>query len=1267
MKKTLAIVLSFLMLVCALPFGAAAADAKYDRAAIAAGDAEYISSLSDEQVLSVLLDWADREIASLAADFDSFELSVYGQNLEIDLGIDGINGILKYKDYLTQLGGDFAKLDTSLLPSERGSNDTEFVFSVIEFMAANSEIFGKVFSWEEGQTFYYGLVGEYITNPDNNVDTEIVDFYNNYLVGNDIQEKFVSEIAREMNYKKTENEPFDDIINNGIKGYIADLFSGLGLLSEDGVTTLKDNAQFDLRTTDIYTLVKAFVTLLQNDNRDSAATLFTYLLDNAVRPAMKIALGYTPAEGKEVAVTEALTNDFAAYYGDLEKLEEISGGKLYFHAKDGNYYVITLSEGQISGAKELTWGESLLNFEPPTVEIWDSEKKVGGEYTPVSADIESYEPTVYTDAKYAEAMQSDYLKDYVAAAESFGINVTTDAVPEAIKTILNGEGSEMKDKFVFKINGKVFGEEITDIEITFDEIEAAANQAISDMLPSLQTEFIDPTINQAVDTANGVLSSLSAYKAFLPALGFPDEFSGAATINSVTVKLAYTGYSDEDTFVCEVSVKPVYDISYTGNIWNYMQYAEPAKDLIINTIGETIEIPPFGKINVAALIKDIDLSSGTIEDIVDQAVEQVITNPVATIVVDNLNGSVEGLEDITNLMNFINTDFDVNLDILDFASNYDAYNGVIGQMNRILCDTLKMLLSAEGYASLGLTTGKNDNLTDNLEKLCAKADSIISLAKTFVDEAGFAEFTKGLSDVFASSHGFNAGMIYNLDFSSVENLYVCAIRLGCYFLVKDNSGILYDIHLIVEDMDTLDAMAVGVTNYLLAKAVKKANKNIDGFSYTYTAYDAAGLKNVNDSAKNADYAKNTIMNDLTNLAGYAVADWGVKFANGKVNEAIDTLNQKCDTDFPYVAFDLGASLGSKSWSVNLTNLVDRILYFAEGLVICAGDAAKCDNVFDKISTVANAVLPLGSLCSNCAANGFALDIDTVLNKYIFTDALAGDFEHFLGLFETDVKTNDVAQGVSVTKALIKSSEHIVDAFFPDTVNSEDYMDYTPAEKVQEYFTSSEDDAVIASNNMKSINGRKTALLPFAARAVKESGILPYFAACNNHVFGDIIPEVKATCHSTGHSAYKVCSVCGYKDGYTEYGKDAANHDGEKQNIAAVEPTCTKAGSTAGVKCLGCGQYITAPTTRPATGHHFGNWTVTKTADCVNAGSQTRSCSCGAKETQAIPATGNHVDADGNGHCDTCDKDLNPQDNSFFGKIKAFFQKIIDWFKNLFNF
>ncbi len=1239
MKKVLSIVLAavmaVLMVVPSLAVKtvepAASAYAQYDRAKIASGD---YSELTYDEIASLVMDFIDRKIAEVSEDFDGFEAEVYGQTVEIPLEITGIDTLLQYKDYLSQLGGDFANLDASSLNKTRADGDINLIYSFFEFMAANSDVLGKVFGWTEGNRFDYGKVGEYIEALDESDETNkaIKDFYHDYLLGNDIQTKFVSEIAREMNYTPAQGEDFDTIINNGILNW----FSGLckGILSDAGITELKG---YNLKTTDVYTLVKNFCALVLSDNEVKINTYYTYLLDNVVRPALKVAFGYTPTTGESVT-NAALVSEFKSVYEDFAKLYEISGGQVYYQAKDGNYYIFTVSATGITSVKAVTWGESLFNFEPPKVEIWDSAKKVGGAYTPVSAEVKDYEPTVYTDAKYAEAMQSDYIKDYVATAESYGVKVTTDEIPEAIKDILKTQGVEMKDKFLLKIDGKILGEEIPDIEISFKEIETEANKAIAQALPTLQTK-VDEEVDKAVDAANGVLSDLEAYKAFLPVLGLPTEFTGKVTITSVTVELAYKGYSDADTFVCEVSAKPVYDITYEGNVWDYTQYANQAKDLIGDM---SITLPIVGTVKVADVIQDIDFSKGGIEDIVNQVVEKNITNPVATIVVDNLNGSMDGLKDLTSLMNFVNTDFDVDYGVLDFMSNYDSYKGVVGQSNRVLCDTLKMLLSEEGYNSLGIKYDTNDYLTDNLEILCGKANSLISTAKKFVDENKFSELTAGLSDVFTSSHGFNAGMVYNMDFSSLENLFVCAIRLGCDMFVVDNSGILYDIHEIIEDLDTLDSMLVGVSEYALAKVIKEANDNLDGFKYSFTPKTEAELKAL-DTVKKADPAKDVIMTDLVDLAYYA-AEYAVPQVNGIINKLIDTVNGE-KGDLPHVSFKLGVEKG-ETWEKTLTGLTDRALGLLDGLLECAESAQGQADILDKLSVVLSAVIPMNSMLSNYVGLDQAAE-------YLFHNACAGDFEGFLSYFE--VKADPVAGNVPVTKALINASDYIVDAFFPNTVETELYEANTT---VQETFTGEISDIAIASRNMKAVNAKKATLLACIFDLLKETNTyLPYFA-CPNHntVF---VKNVAATCKAKGYDLYK-CDACGAEEHRNETALGSHSYGDWTEKQAA---TCTAEGREERM-CSVC--FDVQSRKIDPLNHSYGEWTQVKGATCAEDGLRTQKCiRCPDVKSEVIPATGNHVDGDGDNLCDTCGKDLTPK-KSFFEKIADFFRSIIDWFKNLFK-
>lgn len=73
--------------------------------------------------------------------------------------------------------------------------------------------------------------------------------------------------------------------------------------------------------------------------------------------------------------------------------------------------------------------------------------------------------------------------------------------------------------------------------------------------------------------------------------------------------------------------------------------------------------------------------------------------------------------------------------------------------------------------------------------------------------------------------------------------------------------------------------------------------------------------------------------------------------------------------------------------------------------------------------------------------------------------------------------------------------------------------------------------------------------------------------------------------------------------------------------AAVPPSCTTSGYTP-YTCATCGDtYNVYDSSKPATGHTWGDWTVTKAPTETTDGEQTRTCSvCGATETAPVPAT-----------------------------------------------
>lgn len=946
------------MLLGVIPFASFAAEPVYDRAEIAAENEAYIDGMSAEQIASLILDWVDREVAKYSEDikaavvegvvengFEGFELAAFGDVIAAQIpDIASLDDIIAYKDYLKELGGDFANLDAAkLVTRAEAGSAIGFINGVFEFMAANSDIFGKVFRWDD-KVFDYGKVGEYIEtlkDSENADEQAIYEFYINYLLGNDIQGKFTKWVADQMNYTIPAGETFDDTLNNGILGWFVNLCETNGILSADAIAELKT---YDLRTTDVYTLIKNFVALAEADNEVEIDTYYNYIMDTVVRTMLKTMLGQKAVVG----AAANLPASFAETYKDYALLAQISGG----------------TGVDASGAKEL------------------------------------YE--------------------------------------------------------------------------------------------------------------------------------------------------------------------------------------------------------------------------------------------------------------------FIDTDFAVDQGLLDFTANYDKYNGVVGQANRVLYDLVDMLVSDAGMEKLALTEGNNDNFTANLEKICETAEDMMASAEAIMTDP---EINGLLGDIGLDMDSLLAGMdldlLYAVDFSSVEALWVSVITLGLDIIDNGSNELIAEVHALIGDLANLDAMAVAVADYALGECVPALNTALAdaGLDFALTVPAKTDAKAVADGA-----GKDIIMTKAVDLI-YEAAVEGVALVNSIANEALAALATEAGIEMPTVAFKLDIAKGA-DWEATLTALVNRAYELLDGIVIA------CDNEYtdtiDKISAVANAILPLGSLASNCASDNFAFDGNKVMG-FLFDDGLEGDLDGFLRLFETKEKTADVAANVSVTEALISASDHIVDSIFPDTVEAELYVNAT-SEKftettVQEYFTSAENDQAIASRNMKSINGRKADLVPAVLNIAREAGVLPFFAKCDqDHTAADLetvtVPGKAATCTEAGVEDAVKCAECGYVvSGGNEI--PATDHDYESKVTTA--PTCDKEG----VRTYTCKNDATHVYTEKnaAIGHSYGAWEVTKAPTCAETGVETRTCHCGDEETREIAKTA-HVDSDSDNECDNCGKEI---DSSFGAKIKAFFQKIINWFKNLFKF
>lgn len=142
---------------------------------------------------------------------------------------------------------------------------------------------------------------------------------------------------------------------------------------------------------------------------------------------------------------------------------------------------------------------------------------------------------------------------------------------------------------------------------------------------------------------------------------------------------------------------------------------------------------------------------------------------------------------------------------------------------------------------------------------------------------------------------------------------------------------------------------------------------------------------------------------------------------------------------------------------------------------------------------------------------------------------------------------------------------------------------------------------------------------------------------HEHIEGEAVPEniVPATCTEAGsYDEVVYCTVCGEELSREKKTVSASGHD--MSAYTAVPATCTEPGNSAYWYCGRCEKYFgdaegTAEIDKyswviPASGHVWGDWTVTTEPTCTEAGLETRKCGNNADhtETRSTPALGHNM-------------------------------------------
>jgi len=132
----------------------------------------------------------------------------------------------------------------------------------------------------------------------------------------------------------------------------------------------------------------------------------------------------------------------------------------------------------------------------------------------------------------------------------------------------------------------------------------------------------------------------------------------------------------------------------------------------------------------------------------------------------------------------------------------------------------------------------------------------------------------------------------------------------------------------------------------------------------------------------------------------------------------------------------------------------------------------------------------------------------------------------------------------------------------------------------------------------------------------------------------VVKGYAATCTATGKTDGKKCSVCGTVT-VAQQTIPAKGHT--EVVVKGYAATCTTTGKTDGKKCTVCNATTVYQQTISALGHSYSQWKVEVAATCAVKGLETRTCSrCLLKESQEIPATGDHDYDYNNVYCSACD-------------------------------
>lgn len=357
-------------------------------------------------------------------------------------------------------------------------------------------------------------------------------------------------------------------------------------------------------------------------------------------------------------------------------------------------------------------------------------------------------------------------------------------------------------------------------------------------------------------------------------------------------------------------------------------------------------------------------------------------------IIEKLNSVFKGLIDALMNEDAVDAETKARFEFKEFTNaDFNAIfenlenDGILNQFNNICCLVAKKILSAAAYNELGLTTGGNEYLNENLTKICRY--TLPAIAK--VGTIGGIDFT-----------AFNADAVNNM---SLAEMGAAVLKLFFPTWFKENIATATDA---VNNAKTIDQLAVIAAKLALTteKWMKWAGEN--------TLKEPAKVNLNTVSSMNSAACKEAILKMGAEVAAIAL-DHNSKSTHFTLDE-----NREGWTYVTYLNTIV-------NWGVNFIKGIPAVLS-------CEKFYDDTTNPFYKINVALNELVNFSFVDAGDAT--FKLDIETLLFDKLLGNLFNMDLAGALNTFKKNDKKDNILNGTIVSgvvsildKALTAMFEH----------------------------------------------------------------------------------------------------------------------------------------------------------------------------------------------------------------------------------------------------